>query len=242
MRVSDPLGIGSTEVSGSGDQSILVLPRIEPIEGPSGGPGPSAGALRRGTGELAGGGAHESPADPELDGLRPYRAGAPASRIYWPALARGDELLERRLAAAASAGPLVALDASGAASGDDLDRAVRAAASVCFQMSTSGGCELLLPGAARRLQARPGPAWAEAHAALALVESGHGAPHLRDVPRDAPVFWVSAGSGRGAPVARGFLIVPGTLRSGRPAFTVAGCSAYPLEPASVRRRRMTEVA
>ena len=49
----------------------------------------------------------------EVDGLRPYRQGTPASRIHWPALARGAGLLERRLRADTDSRPLVVVDARG---------------------------------------------------------------------------------------------------------------------------------
>ena len=47
----------------------------------------------------------------DIDGLRPYRPGTPASRIHWAALARGAGLLERRLRADGDTRPLVVLDA-----------------------------------------------------------------------------------------------------------------------------------
>ena len=76
----------------------------------------------------------------DLDGLRPYRPGTPASRIHWPAVARGAGLIERRLQADGDARPLVVLDArtpasAGRAGVDLLDAAVRAAASLVLEFS-----------------------------------------------------------------------------------------------------------
>ena len=114
LRIGDPLGIASASVVAGGADTILVLPRIEPLGGSSGEDGPAVGRRSRGIGELAAGGERESAADPELDGVRPYRPGTKATRIYWPALARGAELAERHLVAAGDAAPLVALDPTAA--------------------------------------------------------------------------------------------------------------------------------
>ena len=50
--------------------------------------------------------------DLEIDGLRPYRQGSPASRIHWPTVARTGEMYERRFVAGADAAPLIVVDAS----------------------------------------------------------------------------------------------------------------------------------
>jgi uncharacterized protein (DUF58 family) len=107
----------------------------------------------------------------EVDGLRPYRPGTPASRIHWAALARGAGLLERRLRAEQESRPLVVLDSR--CDGDEsdlLDAAVRAAASLLFELARDVGCGLLTPGSGRPLQVdqRLG-GWSVAHAHLALV-------------------------------------------------------------------------
>ena len=70
----------------------------------------------------------------DVDGLRPYRPGTPASRIHWPALARGAGLLERRLRADTDTRPLVVLDARGDGPPEQLDAAVRAAASLVLEL------------------------------------------------------------------------------------------------------------
>src|ERR671930_90269 len=56
--------------------------------------------------------------DFEIDGIRPYREGTPASRIHWPTVARVGEIVEHRLVSGADSSPLVALDSS---SPDDTD-------------------------------------------------------------------------------------------------------------------------
>ena len=81
---------------------VLVLPRIEAVRvaRPAG-----ATATPRARAPLL-----VAAAETEIDGLRRYREGTPASRIHWPALARGAGLMERRLRADADTRPLVVLD------------------------------------------------------------------------------------------------------------------------------------
>ena len=45
-----------------------------------------------------------------MESLRPYREGAPASRIHWPTVARVGTLMERRLLADSDSQPLVVVD------------------------------------------------------------------------------------------------------------------------------------
>src|SRR4051812_18528134 len=151
---------------------VLVLPRVEPVLAAGGGSGsgasPHAGAGARLRPRIEG-----SAAELEIDGLRPYREGAPASRIHWPAVARSGEVLERRLVADLDSAPLVVLDSAQPASQDALDAADRAAASLCLELARSGGCSLLLPGERRPVGLGPDlGAWPHAHARLALVEPG----------------------------------------------------------------------
>ena len=56
--------------------------------------------------------ASEAMAAVDVDGLRPYRPGTPASRIHWPAVARGAGLIERRLQADGDSRPMIVLDAA----------------------------------------------------------------------------------------------------------------------------------
>ena len=234
LHFTDPLGIVSRQVGGGEVSRVLVLPRVEPIISPGGDGGHSLGPLLDGFGELARSAGRESPAEPELDGLRPYRAGTSATRIHWPALARHDELLERRLIQPGAGGPLVALDPSAPRDSESLDRAVRATASLCLHLARRGGCELLLPGRSRRFPIGGGlEGWSRAHTELALIEADAGAPDAGGLEAGAALFWVRAGAEAGAGVisaasARGYLITPEAL-AGRPiAFTVAGCHAHPL--------------
>jgi uncharacterized protein (DUF58 family) len=226
--VADPLGLAEREVAAvaaDGHDEVLVLPRVEPVRPPGGG---GAGAhIARGRPAVG--------AEVELDGVRPLRAGTPASRIFWPSIARGAEPQERRLSADGDSRPVVVLDPRAPASEEDLDAAVRAAASLAHHLALAGGCGVLLPGDRRATALGPTLAgWAHLHARLALVGAGAG-PALGAVAhRGGPVVYVSArararlpqalGGGRGA--AR-VLVVPRAL-PGRAAFTVAGCHGYAL--------------
>jgi len=224
----------------SGDQQVLVLPRVERVRwlGGDGGSRLSAVAARSRA---------MLTAAVEIDGLRPYRPGTPASRIYWPALARGAGLLERRLRGDDDIRPFVILDLRGATT-EHADAAVRAAASLTFQLARTSGCLLLEPGERRATALEPDlVGWPAVHARLALLESGPAspAPMLSAArSRIGPVLYVAAAPLERPPAALGLhsvvLVVPagtGPQRV-RPAFEVAGCLGYPL----LARARAPEAA
>jgi uncharacterized protein (DUF58 family) len=234
----DPFGLAERVVAADEPAELLVLPRLEPVGAPAGESDGSGTVARRGRPTVA--------AEVDLDGLRPMRAGAQASRIYWPALARGGELLERRLRADGDTRPLVVLDPRSPASEDDLDAAVRAAGSLCVHLARAGGCGLLLPGDRRPSTLEPALAgWPHLHARLALVDAHHG-PHVAGLTaRRGAVFYVVARAGSRPPLALAhtpgggrLLVVPGTLPGRRAVLSVAGCTAYDLSPQHAR----TEVA
>ena len=143
---------------------LLVLPRIFPVRATAGG-GDATPAHARA--------ALIAAAETEIDGLRPHREGSPASRIHWPALARGAGLMERKLISEADSRPLVVLDPRAPPSPEALDAAVRAAAlaAPCTSPQRSG-CALLLPGDRRAHvdRARPARPGRPAHVRLALVD------------------------------------------------------------------------
>ncbi len=177
----------------------------------------------------------------ELDGLRAYRPGTPASRIHWPALAKGAGLLERKLRVAGDTVPLVVLDARGpeplGQHGDHLDAAVRAAASLTLELARARGCRLLLPGeqaGARdldrpaRVAGRPRPPGSAGgrpgHArAVARCDSECAGPALLRHRRACRAASANLRPGHGRPVV---VVLPAPLASrglGGVAFTVAGC-------------------
>src|SRR5207247_152236 len=131
LLLNDPMGMHTAEIrSGRGDW-VLVLPRVEPVVRCDARGGPGDAALD-GPDGLVGTGLDTMPIDLEIDGLRPYREGTPASRIHWATVARTGEMVEHRLVAGADSSPLVLLDRSQPANQDALDSAVRATASICF--------------------------------------------------------------------------------------------------------------
>lgn len=248
LALSDPLGLARVVRTSRADpQSLLVLPRTERVRWIAGEGGER---LDRGAGA-----AHlEMLAALEVDGLRPYRPGTPASRISWSALARGAGLLERRLRAERDAGPLVVLDLRSGGPGEDIDAAVRAAASLTLELARRGGCELLLPGDRRPVQIDSDlGAWPGAHARLALIEGGPEvpAPWTSSRARIGTIFYVAAEASRlPMRIVRGtpgglVLVLPATVAPGRRAvsrFEVSGCRGYVLAEGGAREMAEEQVA
>jgi uncharacterized protein (DUF58 family) len=238
LVVADALELARVlRVSSSPAQELLVLPRTERVRWV-----PGAGEKWR---RAAGAASVEPMGATEVDGLRPYRDGTPASRIHWPALARGAGLLERRLRADTDSRPLVVVDARQFSSAgtpalsEHLDAAVRAAASLVLELGGRVGCGLLLPGEHRPLEVEPDlVAWPIAHARLALVEGGPDtrAPGLAPGARSAQVVYVAATplarlppGLAGAGVRAAVLVIPKPLitQPVRDAtFEVAGCVGF----------------
>jgi uncharacterized protein (DUF58 family) len=231
----DPLGLSRVRRSGDGPvEELLVLPRTESVNWLS----EEFGKLPESAPAAA---AAEAFAATEVDGLRPYRPGAPASRIHWPAVARGAGLLERRLRADGASGPMVVLDARCSGPVELLDAAVRAAASLVLELGRRSGCELLLPGERRPLLVGPDmAAWPAIHARLAVVEGAADAPPpaLSRRPRAGLIYYVLADRPdriERLPLElrlRAVLVVPAALARElgySPIFDVAGCRAFVLD-------------
>ncbi len=234
LVVRDPLELARSEQQGAGDpEQLLVLPRTERVRWI----GQDLGRIDPSGGQMAA----EPVAASELDGLRPYRPGTPASRIHWPALARGAGLLERRMRADRDSFPLVVVDARCSGEPEHLDAAVRAAASLVLELAGHGGCGLLLPGERRALEVeRDLSAWPGVHARLALVEAAEEgqAPRLAPGSRLGRLFYVAAQPLDRLPPAlmsgarmAGVLVLPRPLATGvsQPAsFEVMGCRGFVL--------------
>jgi uncharacterized protein (DUF58 family) len=228
VAVRDPFALLTRVVTGAHEDEILILPRVERVGPPDDGGSGDGVSPRRGRPSVA--------AEIELDGLRQHRPGTPASRIFWPSLARGGELLERRLLADSDTRPLVVLDPRGAAVEEDLDAAVRAAASLAVHLAREGGCAMLVPGDRRPvLLDRTLAGWPHLHARLALVD-GSSPPALGGVAtRRGPIFYVAARrltrpprALAHAPGGGRLLVVPGRMPARRASFSVAGCHGYEL--------------
>jgi uncharacterized protein (DUF58 family) len=226
--VRDPFGLATRVVQGGGEAEVLILPRVAKVLTPAGEGDGTGLAARRGRPAVA--------AEVDLDGLRPHRPGAPASRIHWPAVARTGELIERRLRADTDTRPLVVLDPRGAADDAALDAAVRATASLAVHLAREGGCALLLPGDRRPTVLEPTlTAWEHAHARLAVVSGARGPAMAGLASRRGPVFYVAASAPQRPPRALSHapgggrvLVVSGAISGRRAIFTVSGCTAYEL--------------
>jgi uncharacterized protein (DUF58 family) len=239
LELSDHFELRVGQVSSHDRPAVLVLPRIEEVKVARLGAHLShRGGFGSGVGEESG--LDAEAVDFELDGLRPYRVGSPASRIHWRSVARGGELVEHRMVSGGGSEPLLVLDSHLPDGRDALDAAVRAAASLCLVLAREGGCNLLLPEEAHPLRIDAGlRSWPEVHARLALVEGARRPPRA---PRTGSiVYWVgaserAAGHAAAAAAGSGFLITPGAAGPGD-AFEVAGCRGRALEP----QRRETAV-
>jgi uncharacterized protein (DUF58 family) len=259
ITARDPFDLARAESPGRGaSQTVLVLPRTEPVQWSGG------NRIRRSDGEDGRLGA-EAMAASDLDGLRPYRPGSPASRIHWQALARGQGLIERRLRADGDERPLVVLDARTLTSAhrgpeEPLDAAVRATASLVLDLARRGGCALLLPGQSRPTVIDPElSVWSGIHARLAVVGTDADphrarAPALDRIAGRVPLVYVTAAPherlgvmlgavGRGSVV----LVVPqselvegrprGVVGAAAPVFSVSECSGFALRAAREERPR-----
>lgn len=224
LVLRDPLGLAERTVRARGPDEVLVLPRTHPVR-PIAGGGDASDARARAVLTAA--------AETEIDGLRPHREGSPASRIHWPAVARGAGLMERRMVAEADARPLVVLDPRGAAALDDADAAVRAAGSLVLHFARRSGCAVLLPGDRRPIVVGPDlGGWASLHVRLAVLDERQGPALGAAQNRRGLVVLVAARRldrpPRGLARTPGglLLVVPGELPGRRAVVEVAGCRGY----------------
>lgn len=235
LAVTDPLRICSRRIAGPAGPSVLVLPRVDPVTVVNGGGAAGVGVGRGGIGVGAGTAAswRDDAADGlDLDGLRPYREGASASRIHWATLARRGEMMERRFVAERGSAPLIVLDAATPASPEALDAAVRATASLCVALARAEGVALLLPGDRRPVDiGHDLGAWTGVHKRLALVEAG-ARPNLGGLGHaTSALLWVTAAELAALPrelerlpVRVRYLVAPALPPDAVATFEVAGCS------------------
>jgi uncharacterized protein (DUF58 family) len=224
LVLRDPFGLAQRTVRGDQVDELLVLPRILPVQATgAGGEGMPAHARA----------ALIAAAETEIDGLRPAREGSPASRIHWPALARGAGLMERKLISEADSRPLVVLDPRSPSSPEALDAAVRAAASLTVHFAKRHGCALLMPGDRRAVVIEPDLlGWPQSHVRLAIVDEKTGPSLVAAQNRRGLVMLVAARAmdrpprGLGRTPGGCLLVVPAELPGRRPVLEVAGCFAY----------------
>jgi len=245
LNVSDPLSLARAGKMGTGSaDEVLVLPRTERLRWRR----EDRPTRRRGLSTSA---SAEPVGAGEIDGLRPYVPGSPASRIHWPALARGAGLLERRLVSEPHARPLVVLDARldrSAQAQDLLDAAVRATGSIALELARTGGCSVLLAGMRVPVAlSRELAAWPALHTRLALVQGARHAPPLRGAGVRGPLVYVAARLDEPLRLRAGdvlasasVLVVPLAL-AGRlelpVSFEVSGCAGFEMGTRAAARRR-----
>src|SRR4051794_20457029 len=224
LVLRDPFGLAQRVVTGATGDELLVLPRVLPVRATAGGGDATPAHARM---------ALIAAAETELDGLREHQPGSPASRIHWPAVARGHGLMERKLISEADSRPLVVLDPRAPASQDALDNAVRAAGSLCVHFARRNGCSLLLPGDRRaHVVEKDLVAWPAAHVRLALMDETTGPSLVAAQNRRGLVVLVVARPidrpPRGLGRTRGgcVLVAPGALPNRRAVFEVAGCQGF----------------
>ena len=249
VTVRDPLGLAvrELEVTERAGEEVLVLPSVHPVVSSRGG---ARGQRRRVRARTA-----DAAAATDLDGVGALQEGTPASRIFWPSVARGGAPLERRMVAEGDGRPLVVLDPRG---GDEeaVDAAVRATASLAVALARAGGCAVLLPGDRRPTLLEPSlSAWPHLHARLAVVGAIAGPRPGAAAVRGGTVIHVAArplarpprAAGAGRSAAARLLVIPGAPppaapRGARAAFTVAGCTGYDLTPRRPARDRIPREA
>ncbi len=224
LVLRDPFGLAQRVITGPSTDEVLVLPKLHRVSLTAGG-GDATPAHARASLLAA--------AETEIDGLRPWREGSPASRIHWQALARGAGLMERKLISEADSRPIVVLDPRAPLSEDALDAAVRAAGSLAVHFAKRTGCSLLLPGDRRATVIEPDLlAFASAHVRLALLDDASGPSLAVAQNRRGLVVYVAARRVDRAPRALGrtpggcLIVVPGSLSNRRAVLEVAGCRAY----------------
>ncbi len=239
LTLRDPLGVAARRVRSPEGPELLVLPRIEPVAAAGAGAESGSGGLGAlGAAAAQSAASRDGSADGlDLDGLRPYREGTPATRIHWATLARRGEMMERRFSASGASAPLVVLDTAAPASDDALDAAVRAAGSLCVALARAGGVALLLPGDRRPIELdRHLGAWPALHRRLALVEAG-ARPSLAGLgSRSGALLWVTGASAPTVPpeLARlplrpRYLVAPDLPPGLSPQLAVAGCRGAALD-------------
>ena len=208
-----------------------------------GGGGPADGTLDGARRPARGAGSDTRAIDFEIDGLRPYRQGSPASRIHWPTVARTGEMVEHRLVAGGDSSPLVVLDSSAIprTRTRSTPRFARRPRSACTWRRARRLHAAAVGRAPRRSRStRSSGPGRRSHAHLAMVEAGGTRPALERLSRAETIFWVTAAEASaelgarqaGAPAD---LVTPFPLPGLDSAFTVAGCHGQ--RPASRSRAR-----
>ena len=241
--VSDPLGLATRVVTADEPAELLVLPRLEKVVTPPGegdGSGP--------------GGAPRAPVDrrrgrPRRPAPLPARRGRrrASSGPGWRAAASS---WSAACAPTATRARSIVLDPRRPAREEDLDAAVRAAASLCVHLARAGGCALLLPGDRRPTVLESTLiGWPHLHVRLALVDDRSGPerrgaglaprarcstspPTIRGARRGRWATPSAAGATSSCRAATGCPIAPGARAPSAASAGAARCSPWPAAPAT----------
>src|SRR3954447_4878195 len=224
LVLRDPFGLAQRVIAGPSTDEILVLPKLYPVNLTAGG-GDATPAHARASLLAA--------AETEIDGLRPWREGSPASRIHWQSFARGAGLMERKLISEADSRPLIVVDPRAPESLEALDAAVRAAASLTVHFARKTGCSLLMPGDRRAsIIEHDLLAWPNLHVRLALLDERVGPSLAAAQNRRGLVIYIAARPVDRAPRGLGrtpggcLVVARATLGTRRPMLEVAACHGY----------------
>src|SRR4051794_39078697 len=230
LVLRDPFGLAERVIAGPHTDEVLVLPRVFAVNVTAGG-GDATPAHARASLLAA--------AETEIDGLRPWREGSPASRIHWQSFARGAGLMERKLISEADSRPLVVIDPRAPVSPDALDAAVRAAASLTVHFARKTGCPLLMPGDRRASVIEHDLlSWPSLHVRMALMDDRAGPSLAAAQNRRGLVIYVAARAVDRAPRGLGrtpggsLVVVPGEIGGRRAMLEVAGGYGYVSRPPS----------
>jgi uncharacterized protein (DUF58 family) len=229
LVLNDPLGLARAGRAGGGRAgAVLVLPATEPVRWVD------DNELNGVSGASSGMGAGIPTID--IAGLRAYQPGTPATRIHWPALARGGDLLERVFVTEAELAPVIVVDPR-TADPARLEAVIRAAASLTLALAHRASVDLALPGRGTPLRVSSTlSAWPTALRALALLEATEPDSVGPRLPPGGGVLFYACTDPALAAAARGHwagrLLTlspqPAGLAAPGAVLEVAACAAWPL--------------
>lgn len=133
LRMADPLGLASREISGGRTDLLVVYPAVEDLQGLPGIPGRNLAVNAPRPEQNQRGGE-------DFYTLREYQQGDDLRRVHWPSSARRDQLMIRQLETPWQTKALVVLDTRSGSYPDaaDFERAVSGAASIVRHLIHNG--------------------------------------------------------------------------------------------------------
>jgi hypothetical protein len=133
VRITDPLGLASSEVTAGQTDQLIVYPATEELSGHP---------VVRGMdpAQMASRPEHSQRGGEDFYTLRPYRDGDDLRRVHWPSSAKLDDLVIRQMETPWQSRALVFFDVRRASyvDADAFEKAVRGTASVVRHLATGG--------------------------------------------------------------------------------------------------------